>query len=259
MTATVLTQLVDRCSVITLSDPGSRNALSPTLYAALVEALDTAAANPEVRSVVLTGAGGHFCAGGHLQRLERARQGTRAQQAEAIDALHGLIDTLRALPKPVIAAVEGAAAGAGFSLALACDLMVAARDARFLLAYGRVGLTPDGGATWFLGRSVPAPLVREWVWLAEPIAAERLQQHGLVNRVCAPGSALSEALALAAQLARMAPNALAGAKALVAAAPENALRTHLEAEREAFLDQLFHDNAGEGIAAFLQRRAAAFH
>lgn len=258
MTATVLTQQVDHCSVLTLSDPASRNALSPALYAALVEALDTAASNPEVRSVVLTGAGGHFCAGGHLQRLERARQGSRAQQAEAIDALHGVIDTLRTLPKPVIAAVEGAAAGAGFSLALACNLMVAAQDARFLLAYGRVGLTPDGGATWFLSRSVPAQQVREWVWLAEPIPAPRLQHHGLINRLSAPGAALSDALALAGQLARMAPNAVAGAKSLLSSATERPLRTQLDAERDAFLDQLFHDNAGEGIAAFLQRRPAAF-
>jgi enoyl-CoA hydratase/carnithine racemase len=258
MTAAVLTHRVDHCAVITLSDPASRNALSPALYAALVEALDTAAADAEVRGVVLTGDGGHFCAGGHLQRLERARQGSRAQQAEAINALHGLIETLRAMPKPVIAAVEGAAAGAGFSLALACDLMVAASDARFLLAYGRVGLTPDGGATWFLSRSVPAQQVREWVWLAEPIPAERLHHHGLVNRLSAPGAALGEALALAARLARMAPNAVAGAKALLASAPERPLRAQLEAEREAFLDQLFHDNAGEGIEAFLQRRSPIF-
>jgi enoyl-CoA hydratase/carnithine racemase len=258
MTATVLTHRIDACAVITLSDPASRNALSPMLYAALIEALDSSAGDTEVRSVVITGDAGHFCAGGHLQRLAKARQGTREQQAQAIDALHGLIDTLRTLPKPVIAAVEGAAAGAGFSLALACDLMVAARDARFLLAYGRVGLTPDGGATWFLSRSVPAALVREWTWLAEPVPAERLHHHGLVHRLSEPGAALTDALALAARLARMAPNAVAAAKALLGSALDRPLRAQLDAEREAFLDQLFHDNAGEGIEAFLQRRPPTF-
>lgn len=258
MTATVLTHRIDACAVITLSDPASRNALSPLLYAALVEALDSAAGDAAVRSVVLTGASGHFCAGGHLQRLSQARHGSREQQAQAIDALHGLIDTLRTLPKPVIAAVEGAAAGAGFSLALACDLMVAARDARFVLAYGRVGLTPDGGATWLLSRSVPAAQVREWTWLAEPVAAERLKHFGLVNHLSEPGAALDDALALAARLATMAPNALAAAKDLLAAAGERPLRAQLEAERDAFLDQLFHDNAGEGIQAFLQRRSPVF-
>ncbi|MBN8486421.1 MAG: enoyl-CoA hydratase/isomerase family protein [Burkholderiales bacterium] len=258
MTASVLTHRVEQCTVITLSDPGSRNALSPALYAALVEALDTAADDAEVRSVVITGASGHFCAGGHLQRLDRARHGSREQQAQAIDALHGLIDTLRALPKPVIAAVEGAAAGAGLSLALACDLLVVSRDARLVLSYGRVGLTPDGGATWLLSRSVPAQLVREWVWLAQPIPAQSMHQLGLVNRLCEPGEAIREATALAAQLAGMAPNAVAAAKALLGSAGDRPLRAQMDAERESFLDQLFHDNAGEGIAAFLQRRPPAF-
>lgn len=258
MTATVLTQRVEQCAVITLSDPGSRNALSPVLYAALIEALDTATDDPEVRSVVITGAEGHFCAGGHLQRLSRARQAPREEQAQAINALHALIETLRSVPKPVIAAVEGAAAGAGFSLALACDLMVAARDARFVLAYGRVGLTPDGGATWFLSRSVPAQQVREWIWLAEPVPAERLAQLGVINRLCEPGAALSQALSIAQHLARMAPNAVSGAKQLLAAVDGRALQVQLDAERDAFLDQLFHDNGGEGIEAFLQRRTPQF-
>lgn len=258
MSAELLTQRIGPTMVLTMSDPASRNALSPTIYAGIVEALQTAADDDAVRAVVLTGAGGHFCAGGHLQRLLSARSRSADEQRAAIDGLHGLIDSLRSLPKPVIAAVEGAAAGAGCSLTLACDLIVAGRGARFVLSYGRVGLTPDGGATWLATRALPAAVVREWVWLAEPMSAERLQTLGVVNRVVDDGSAVAQATQLAERLATMAPNAVAAGKALLNQAQVNSLREQLDAEREAFVAQLFHDNGGEGIAAFHERRSPRF-
>jgi enoyl-CoA hydratase/carnithine racemase len=258
MTATLHTRREGHCLVLTLDHPGKRNALSPQVHGLALKALDTAAADPTVRAVVLTGANGHFCAGGDLQRIGQARQLPPQEQARSIEAFHGLILALQDCPRPVIAAVEGAAAGAGFSLALACDLIVAAEDARFVLSYGRVGLTPDGGATWFLSRHVPRSLALEWTWLAEPVPSQRLLSLGVVNRVCAPGKALTEALALAERLAAMAPNAVAAARALVRAASGCDLATQLQAERESFIAQLFHDNAQEGIEAFLQRRPPSF-
>ncbi|MVO97922.1 enoyl-CoA hydratase-related protein, partial [Rhizobium leguminosarum] len=132
-----------------------------------------------------------FCAGGNLQRLQARRQEDAEAQAQGVEALHQWIETLSTYPKPVIAAVEGAAAGAGFSLALACDMVVAARDAAFVMAYAGVGLSPDGGATWSLARALPRQLAAELLLCGERIGAERLHALGVVNRLARPGEALT--------------------------------------------------------------------
>ncbi len=134
----------DSTLVLTLSNPGARNALHPDMYAAGIEALATAERDPGIRAVVLTGADRFFCAGGNLNRLLDNRSKDPSYQADSIDQLAAWVTAIHASTKPVIAAVEGAAAGAGFSLALACDLIVAAHDAKFVMSYARVGLTPDG-------------------------------------------------------------------------------------------------------------------
>src|SRR3984885_15437145 len=158
--------------VLTLSIPGARNALHPDMYAAGIEALDSAERDPSVRAIVITGADQFFCAGGNLNRLLENRAKDPSVQAQSIDMLGEWIAALRSSSKPVIAAVEGAAAGAGFSLALACDLIVAAADAKFILSYGRIGLSPDGGATWSLMQALPRARVQQMVWLGEPITAQ---------------------------------------------------------------------------------------
>ena len=248
--------------VLTLSDPATRNALSPQAYAAGIEALETAETSDDIRCVVLRGDGAHFCAGGDLNRMRTTRLrddgGGPAAQRASIDQFHAFVEAIRACPKPVVAAVEGFAAGGGFSLVLACDLVVAADDARFVMSYGRVGLTPDGGGSWQLAQRLPRALALQLIWLAEPAGAAQLQQWGLVNQVVPAGQALAEALRLAERLARMAPNALAGAKELVDAAPTRALRAHLDDERERFVDNLFHRNGLEGLVAFLEKRPPDF-
>ena len=141
--------------ILTISNPDFKNALGSEMYAAGIEALDAAESNPDIRSVVITGEGNTFCAGGNLQRLLANRDQSKEVQAQSIDGLHTWIEAIRTHPKPVIAAVEGAAAGAGFSLALACDFCVAADNAVFVMAYSTVGLSPDGGGSWALGRTLP--------------------------------------------------------------------------------------------------------
>jgi enoyl-CoA hydratase/carnithine racemase len=244
--------------VLTISDPATRNALSPQVYAAGVEALQTAESVRDIRAVVLTGDAGHFCAGGNAQRLEQTRRDDPRAQAGVIGQFHDFIETIRVCPKPVIAAVEGFAAGGGFSLVLACDLVVAARDAKFVMSYGRIALTPDGGGSWQLAQALPRALLLQALWLAEPLSAELLQAHGCINRVVDSGCALEEALALAERLATMAPNAIAGAKELVNSAPTHTLRQHLDSEQAHFMEALVHDNAGEGLRAFLEKRPARF-
>ena len=258
MTAELRSTFEGSTMVLTISNPEHRNALGPEMYAAGVEALSAAESNPEVRCVVLTGEGQVFCAGGNLQRLQANRQQPPEVQAQSIEGLHQWIETIRTYPKPIIAAVEGAAAGAGFSLALACDMVVAARDAVFLMAYSNVALSPDGGASWSLANTLPRPLATELLMCGDKITAERLHALGLVNRLSNPGDALGTALQLADRLNQRAPNALASIKELLSDAAHQTLSQHLNSERDHFVKNLHHPNAGEGIAAFLEKRAPRY-
>ena len=176
-----------------------------------------------------------------------------AQEA-SITALHDWIEAIRTYPKPVIAAVEGSAAGAGLALVLACDLVVAARNARFATAYARVGLSPDGGTSWHLARALPRALAAELLMCGDLVEAERLHALGLVNRLADTGQALQAALDLADTLHGRAPNALASCKELLDEAAHQPLSAQLDLERAHFLRNLTHANAGEGIAAFLDKR-----
>ncbi len=244
--------------VLTISNPEHRNALGPEMYAAGVEALSVAESSAEVRSVVITGDGATFSAGGNLQRLQANRQLPPEAQARSIEGLHNWIEAIRTFPKPVIAAVEGPAAGAGFSLALACDLIVAARNAVFVMAYSNIALSPDGGGSWSLSRALPRQLVTELLMCGERISAERLHQLGLVNRMADAGNALQTALELAGGLNARAPNALASIKELVSEAPTSTLTRQLALERDHFVKNLHHANAGIGITAFLEKKRPRF-
>ncbi|QNP49059.1 oxepin-CoA hydrolase, alternative type [Diaphorobacter aerolatus] len=248
----------DHTMVLTINDPQTRNALGPDIYAAGVEALNGAERNRDIRSVIITGANGMFSAGGNLNRLQARRQESAEEQARGVNALHGWIDTIRNFPKPVIAAVEGAAAGAGFSLALACDFIVASREATFIMAYSRVGLSPDGGGTWSLANALPRQLAMEILMGADKVDVQRLHTLGVINRVTQPGQALDDALAFAALLDQRAPNALASIKELVGDARSNSLHAHLDQERDHFVKNLSHTNAGEGITAFFEKRPARY-
>jgi enoyl-CoA hydratase/carnithine racemase len=244
--------------ILTISNPEFKNALSPEIYAAGIEALNAAETNPEIRSVIITGEGAAFCAGGNLQRLLANRQQPKEVQAQSIDGLHNWIDSIRTYPKPVIAAVEGAAAGAGFSLVLACDFCVAADNAVFVMSYSTVGLSPDGGGSWALANALPRHLASELLMCGERITAQRLHDLGLVNRVCSSGSALREALALAERLNARAPNVMASIKELLNDAATNNLSQQLQTERDHFVRNLHQANGGEGIDAFLSKRTPQY-
>jgi enoyl-CoA hydratase/carnithine racemase len=258
MPAQLISTSQGQTMVLTLSNPEHRNALGPEMYAAGVEALNAAETNPEVRSVIITGEGSIFSAGGNLQRLQNNRQQPPEVQAQSIEGLHSWIEAIRTFPKPVIAAVEGPAAGAGFSLALACDLIVAASNSVFVMAYSSIALSPDGGGSWSLSRLVPRQLATELLMCGERIGAERLHQMGIVNRLTEPGQALQQALAWAAQLNARAPNALASVKELLSEADGSSLNAQLARERDHFVKNLHHANAGIGIGAFLNKEAPKY-
>jgi enoyl-CoA hydratase/carnithine racemase len=258
MTAQLLSTSEGQTLVLTLSNPEFRNALGPEMYAAGVEALNVAESSAEVRSVVITGANGIFSAGGNLQRLQNNRQLPPEHQAQSIEGLHNWIEAIRTFPKPVIAAVEGPAAGAGFSLALACDMIVSARNSVFVMAYSGIALSPDGGGSWSLSRTLPRQLATELLMCGERIGAERLHELGVVNRLTDPSQALNEALKLAAFLNGRAPNALASIKELLSDADGSNLTSHLARERDHFVKNLHHANAGIGIAAFLNKQTPQY-
>ena len=258
MSAELLSEQRGPTLLLTISDPASRNALAENVLLAGVGALVGASADARVRCVVLQGAGEHFCAGGNLKGLMERRRAGPPAQVRMLEKLNQFVAALHAFPKPVLAAVEGAAAGAGFSVALACDMIVASEEARFVLSYAKVGLSPDGGSSWHLTHALPAALVKQMVWLAEPQSARRLHELGLVNAVTGKGQALAEALRLADQLAAMAPNAMASAKALIHAAGAQPLGAQLGQEAEHFIHNLFHANAEDGLKAFFEKRAPRF-
>jgi enoyl-CoA hydratase/carnithine racemase len=239
--------------VLTISNPTLRNALGPEIYTAGIEALNAAESNPEIRSVIITGEGAHFCAGGNLQRLLTNREQPKEVQAQSIDGLHTWMEAIHTFPKPVIAAVEGAAAGAGFSLVLMCDLVVAARDSIFVMAYSSIALSPDGGGSWNLSHTLPRQLAAELMLLGERISAERLHALGSVNRLVESGTALTQALDLAERINARAPNAMQSIKELINDAPTQSLHVHLTQERDHFVKNLHHANAGVGISAFLNK------
>ncbi|MDM0117475.1 enoyl-CoA hydratase [Variovorax sp. J22R133] len=244
--------------VLAIHTPGKRNAISPGLYGALSDALASATNDATVGAVVLTGADGYFCSGGDLNLLATRRQLAPAQRREKLEGLHDLVRLLCDFPKPIVAAVEGGAAGAGLSMALGCDLLVAARDATFSVAYVKVGLTPDGGATAFLAQSLPRQLLTEMCLTGDRIGAERLHALGVVNRLTEPGGADAEAIALATRLAGGPEQATARIKTLCREAVSNTLDAQLEREAQFMVEAQGTAESAAGIDAFLAKKTPDF-
>jgi enoyl-CoA hydratase/carnithine racemase len=239
--------------ILTLSDPALRNAMGPAMYAAGIEALNVAETNPDIRSVVITGEGAHFCAGSDVHSLKTNREQPAEVQAQMVESLHNWMEAIRTFPKPVIAAVEGAAVGTGFSLALMCDLVVAADNSVFAMAYSNLGLSPDAGGSWNLAHALPRQLTSELLLLGERISAQRLLELGVVNRVVDNGHALTEALTLAERINARAPNVMNSIKELINDASTHSLSEQLAQERNQFVKNLHHANAAIGIQAFLNK------
>lgn len=258
MTAQLKSTSHGQTMVLTLSNPALRNALTTDICAAGIEALNVAETNPDIRSVVITGEGANFCAGSDVQRLHsQIQQGAQAQ-AQTLESVHNWMEAIRTCPKPVVAAIEGACVGAGFSLALVCDLIVAAHDSVFMSGYSNLGLSPYGGASWNLAQALPRQAAMEVLLLDERLSAERMHSLGLINRVSDRGQALGQALTLAERLNTRAPNAMSSIKELMNEAPDHHLTAHLAAERQAFVKNLLHPNARSGIEAFLSKQTPTY-
>lgn len=239
-------------------NPARRNALSEGFMRGLKAAMAQAAAEPRLAAVIITGAEGFFCSGGDLGFLAVAPSMPEEGRRAEIERVHDLVRAVRGCPRPVIAAVEGGAAGAGASLAFACDMIVAARDARFTAAYVSAGLVPDAGLTASLTAALPPQLAAEMCLTAAPVSAERLHALGAVNALAEQGGALAAAEALAGRLADGPATAQAAIKRLLTAAQDRLYEAQLAAEAEAMAAALGAPEAAEGIAAFLGKRAPDF-
>lgn len=247
----------DRAVVVNMNVT-RRGALSPDLYKAISEALELAK-EPRIRAVLLTSEGGFFCAGGDLNVLIERRSLSEDERRDKVNILHDLVRGIRACPVPVIAAVEGGAAGAGVSLAFAADLIVSSYGAKFTAAYVKAGLVPDGGLTAAMARMLPRPLAMEMCLLARPVTAGQLQSLGVINRVVAANRVLDTAQDLASQLAQGPRHAQQVIRGLVSTAYEQDELSQLDAECLAMAQAAGGDEAGEGIAAFLEKRRPQFN
>ena len=259
----VLVERSGPLAVIRLNRPEARNALSPDMIADLGQALAAAGAR-DVRAVMVTGTEGAFCAGADVRDFaaqldEGGPEGLSEHLRSLADALHNdVVMAIRKLDKPVVAAVNGVAAGAGFSLALACDLRIASSDARFLLAYANIGCTADGGSTYMLPRIVGQGRAMDIYLARQPIGAQYALELGLVSQVFEASHFERHAMETADRLAQGPTQAYGRVKALFDGSWEADLATQLEAETDAIADIGLTGDFQEGIRAFSQKRQAWF-
>lgn len=251
-------RIEDSIAWLTMTRPDSLNALNPDMAEALFAAASTVAADPGARCLVIRGAGGHFMSGGDIRFFAQALARPDDFPVAIFDSVHGLVKLLRQMDTPVLASVEGACAGFGVSLVAACDLALAAEDAVFTLAYRHIGVSPDGGSTWTLPRSIGHKRASELVLLGERFAADRAADLGLVNR-CLPAAELAaQTRAWALALASGPRQALARGKALLRESANRDLDTQLAAEQACFIECAGEPDFAEGVGAYLDKRAPDF-
>jgi len=259
--AKVRLESVDSIAIVTFNDPATLNAMDLQMCDDLACVLDQVAdAGNEYRCLLLTGEGRGFSSGANLAGDGTSNPGGGPFDAGAVLESHfnPLIARLHNLDIPIVTAVNGVAAGVGMSFALLGDLILAAESAYFLQAFTRIGLVPDGGATWLLPRLVGAARARELSLLADKLPAETALQWGLINRVCPNDTLMEDALALARKLASGPTLALGLTRLLYAASSDNTLAQQLDMERDYQRRAGFNPDAAEGVASFIEKRAPRF-
>jgi enoyl-CoA hydratase/carnithine racemase len=244
-------------ATVTLNRPRAKNALDPALLGALVETLPRLGADPEVRAVVLTGAGGSFCSGADLKAVMANPDAFNDLDA-TLDRYHATIRAIVDAPKPFIAMVEGPAVGFGCDLALACDLRMLSPDAYLQEKFVKIGLMPDGGGTFWLPRLVGLGRAMEIMLTGDAIPADRALALGLANHVLPPAELRAATMDLAGRLAKGPPLAFAGIKRSVRASLGGTIDTALAHEKETQIKLLRSADCMEGVAAWMQKREPEF-
>ena len=244
---------------ITLNRPEKLNALNPEMHAQLRAALERATDDAQIRAVLLTGAGRGFCPGQDLAERDVSAGAAPIDLSVSLGSHYNpLVRRLRALPKPIVCAVNGIAAGAGANLALACDIVIAARSASFVQAFARLGLVPDSGGTFFLPRLVGTARAAGLALLAEPLSAERAEQWGLIWKAVDDARLGDEALALARTLASGPTKGFGLLKKALYASAGNSLDAQLDLERDLQREAGLSEDYREGVSAFKDKRTPRF-
>lgn len=254
-------EITDGIATLTLNRPDKLNSFTQAMHLEVRHALALTATDPSARVLLLTGAGRGFCAGQDLgdRAVAPGEEGVRTDLGDSVEQYYApLVLSLRALPMPVICAVNGVAAGAGANLALACDIVIAARSASFVEAFCRLGLIPDTGGTYHLPRLIGLARATGLAMLGEKLGAEKAEQWGLIWKCVDDDQLMPEALAMAAQFAKAATRGLAFTKKAFQVSYANTLPQQLKLEGEMMRELGFSHDYQEGVAAFMAKRAPNF-
>lgn len=255
----ILFTINDGVAVLTLNRPDRLNSFTQAMHGEVRDALDKLQADKSVRVLVLTGAGRGFCAGQDLADRAVSPGAPGVDLGESVEKFYApLVMTLRSLPMPVICAVNGVAAGAGANLALACDIVLAAKSASFIEAFCKLGLIPDTGGTWHLPRLIGMARATGLAMLGEKLSAERAEEWGLIWRSVPDEALMEEALAMAAHFASAPTKGLAFTKKALQASYANTLPDQLKLEGEMMRELGYSHDYREGVAAFIAKRPAQF-
>ncbi|MXY79502.1 MAG: enoyl-CoA hydratase [Chloroflexi bacterium] len=255
---TLTYDLRDHVAHITLNRPEAANAINLQLAIDLMQVSLATSSDPSVRAILLTGTGRFFCAGGDLKSFAAQGDGLPGHMKEVTTFLHGAISRFTRGDAPLIAAINGVAAGAGMSLACSCDIVLAAESARFTMAYTKAGLTPDGSSTYFLPRKVGLRRALELTLLNPMVDAAQAQEYGLVTRVVPDDRLMAEATAAAEEVAAGPTIALGEARRLFHSGLVETLETQMELETQAIARMTTTADGREGVQAFLEKRAPTF-
>ncbi|HVD38882.1 MAG TPA: enoyl-CoA hydratase/isomerase family protein, partial [Solirubrobacterales bacterium] len=259
---TIRIEIDGEIGTLTLDRPDAFNAMSPEMIGEMTVAFAWLADRAPLRALIVTGSGKAFCAGGDVtwfrKGMESGEIDLPSDVRRGAEVMHQAIIDLRRVPYPVIGAINGPAAGAGFSLALACDIRIAAGTAFFAPAYGRIGASPDGGMTYFLPRVVGPSKALE-ILLEDPnMSVAEAKELGLVREVVEPDELMTSARTLADELAKKAPHYVRMSKLLVGQSLDNSLTEHLQLERHGIADSMATEDLREGVTAFFEGREAKF-
>lgn len=255
----ILYEKADKIAILTLNRAERLNALDQAMADECARALDDCARDVEIRALLITGAGRTFCAGGDVKTMkEAADKGNSQLLEELVKAVSGVCLRIHELPKPTLAVINGHAAGAGFALALACDLAMASTEARFRLAFASLGLVPDAGSTFFLPRLIGYRQSCELAFLDRTLTAQEALALGLVNHLAAPEALNEEAWNWAEKLANGPTQSFGRAKRLMQQGLRSDLTEQIELEVAAQLEMVKTADYREGLAAFLEKRRPDF-
>jgi 2-(1,2-epoxy-1,2-dihydrophenyl)acetyl-CoA isomerase len=255
---TIIFEASEGVATLTLNRPDRLNSLNARMHEEIAAALGSVESDPAIRALLVTGAGRGFCAGQDLNLRDAGATGDFDAGAALERYYNPLIRRLRALAKPIVAAVNGPAAGAGANIAFACDIVIAARSASFLQAFCRLGLVPDAGGTWFLPRLAGSARAMGMAMLGEPLSAETAAQWGLVWKMVDDDKLMAEARGLAAKLAQGPTAGLGLIKQALNRSLANSLDAQLDVERDLQRLAARSEDFKEGVTAFLEKRPAKF-